>query len=174
MPLLTNGSFDLFNFQKQYEKLCSSKNLETPNAGEKAIPYSERGIEIDSRLQDYLKKLKKNGDYIVGEKGSFLPEELSILSTEVGVEFASLTIGSKSYLLRGEERSTTIPDHIFLLLLEKRGTLDCHSHPYIMDLMPSKEDMDFIRALKWQKNSMIVDPNGRKTFFDKDGVVIGG
>ena len=60
MPLLTNGSFDLFNFQKQYEKLCSSKNLETPNAGEKAIPYSERGIEIDSRLQDYLKKLKKN------------------------------------------------------------------------------------------------------------------
>ena len=26
-----------------------------------------------------------------------MPEELSILSTEVGVEFASLTIGSKSY-----------------------------------------------------------------------------
>ena len=63
VPLLTNGSFDLFNFQKQYEKLCSSKNLETPNAGEKAIPYSERGIEIDSRLQDFKETKKERRLY---------------------------------------------------------------------------------------------------------------
>lgn len=171
VPLLANGSFDLFNFQKQYEKLCSSKNLETPNAGEKAIPYSERGIEIDIRLRGYLEELKNEGDYIVGRKGSFSPEDLSILSTEEGVEFATLTIGAKTYLLRGGERSTTIPDDIFVRLIEEHGTLDCHSHPYIMDLMPSKEDTDFIRKLEWQEKSIIVDPNGRKEFFNKYGMM---
>jgi hypothetical protein len=173
LPLMSNGTFNVVKFEREYEKLCSSTHLDAPNAGEKAIPYSERGIEIDIRLRGYLEELKNDGDYIVGRKGSFSPEDLSILSTEEGVEFATLTIGAKTYLLRGGERSTTIPDDIFVRLIEEHGTLDCHSHPYIMDLMPSKEDADFIRKLEWQEKSMIVDPNGRMTFFNKEGLIIG-
>lgn len=43
-------------------------------------------------------------------------------------------------------------------MIKHKGTLDCHSHPFIGDLVPSAEDENFLRILTWQEDSIIIDP----------------
>ena len=158
------------DYKKKYT--YGSDILQTPgNAGEKAIPYSERGIDIDARVKEYAEKLTKNGDYISVSAGAVKNQDLAILTTETGVEYTSLTIGDKAYLIRGLERSTTIPEELIDALLREKGTLDCHSHPFIGDLMPSESDKDFLRRLTWQKESLIIDPTQHAVKFTADGSV---
>lgn len=146
------------------------QSLRTPGyTGEKAMPYSSRGIEIEQRLQDYLDRLGKDADYIVDEAGTFQMRDLAVLTTETGVEFTTLTIDGKSYLIRGYEKGTTIPSELIDHLLKKRGTLDCHSHPYIGDLRPSMEDKSLLAMLTWQDESVIIDPNQSAMTFTVHG-----
>lgn len=148
-----------------------STELDVPNAGEKAVPFSVRDIPIPRRLKRYLKSLTKSGDYISGKIGEFSTKDIADLTVETGVEFTSMTIGEKSYLIRGEERKTEIPQHLMRMLIMKKGTLDCHSHPFVGDLIPSENDMSFMKAIHWQKESVIVDPTNRQTIFTKDGIL---
>lgn len=161
------------NFDDFRSKYIYSNNiLKTPgNVGEKAIPYSERGIDIEPRVKKYAEKLKKNGDYISSVAGTFKSQDLAILTTETGVEYTTITINNKEYLIRGLERSTTIPDELIETLLDEHGTLDCHSHPFIGDLMPSESDKDFLRLLTWQKESLIIDPTQNAVKFTAEGSV---
>lgn len=160
---------------KHYSKLLANNplyNLKSPGSdGEKAIPYSQRGIEVDTRIKGYLKQLQKNGDYISDVAGTFKYEDIAILTTETGVEFVGLTIENESILVRGTDKGTIIPKNILNNLIEKRGTLDCHSHPYIGDLTPSAEDKDFMKTLTWQSESVIIDPTQNAVIFTKNGVV---
>jgi len=112
--------------------------LESP--GEKAIPYSERGIEIEPRLVSYMEQLSMDGTFITDKAGSYSMEDLQILTAETGVEYTMLTIDGQSYLIRGNERGTSIPDELAELLYEKQGEFVCHSHPFIGDLNPSASD----------------------------------
>ena len=158
------------DFKRKYT--YGSKILQTPgNDGEKAIPYSERGIDIEERVKKYAERLTKNGEYISEATGSFKNQDLAILTTETGVEYTSLTIGDKSFLIRGLERSTTIPGELLDELLREKGTLDCHSHPFVGDLIPSESDKDFLRLLTWQKESLIIDPTQNAVKFTADGSV---
>ena len=145
-----------------YSKLLAENplyNLKSPGSvGEKAIPYSQRGIEVDPRIKGYMNQLKKNGDYISDVAGTFKNEDLAILTTETGVEYVCLTIGNKSVLVCGTDKGTNIPKNILDDLMKKQGTLDCHSHPFIGDLTPSAEDKDFMKALTRQVESVIIDP----------------
>ena len=70
-----------------------------------------------------------------------------------------LEIGENSYLIRGNEHGTTIPDGIFEELYNQKGSFICHSHPYIGDLKPSQSDLDFLTSLTWQTESIIIDPS---------------
>ena len=144
------------------EAVMAKTSVETPNIGEIAIPYSKRGIEIEPRLKEYLDKLRSDGDYISGDSGSFSTNDVAILTTEAGVEFAVLTAGDKSFLVRGGEKSTTIPDDLFGKILREKGTFDFHSHPYIGDIIPSKTDFKILSLLPWQKTSRIVDSHGKE------------
>ncbi len=127
--------------------------------GEKAVPYSARGIELEPRLKELLVKLEKDTDYVVAAAGSFKMQDLAVLTTETGVEFTALTIGGDSYLIRGYEQGTTIPRELIDLLIKEKGTFDYHSHPFIGDLRPSKEDKALLSMLTWQHESVIIDPN---------------
>lgn len=161
---------DFEDFKKKY--LYANKVLQTPgNAGEKAVPYSKRGIDIEARVKNYAAKLTKGGDYISDVAGTFKNEDLAILTTETGVEYTSLTIGEKSYLIRGFERGTTISKELIDELLREKGTLDCHSHPFIGDLVPSEADKDFLRLLTWQKESVIIEPTQNAVKFTAEGLV---
>ena len=81
-----------------------------------------------------------------------------------------LTIGGKSYIIRGNDRGTSIPDDLVKSLYDKQGDFVCHSHPYIGDLNPSKSDLEFMKSLTWQKDSIIMDPTGDMIIFDQYGV----
>lgn len=151
------------------EAVMAKTSVETPNIGEKAIPYSKRGIEIEPRLKEYLDKLRSDGDYISGDSGSFSTNDVAILTTEAGVEFAVLTAGDKSFLVRGGEKSTTILDDLFGKILREKGTFDFHSHPYIGDFIPSKADLKLLSSIPWQKQSVIVDPKGDTMHFTNNG-----
>ena len=161
------------NFEDYKQKyLKADAVLQAPGKiGEKAIPYSERGIEIEPRLKKYMSDLSSEGDYITDVAGAFKPQDLAILTTETGVEYTSLTIGNKSYLLRGSERRTTIPNELKDELLKNHGTLDCHSHPFVGDLIPSNADKNFLKLLTWQKESAIIDPGQNAIKFTVDGTV---
>ena len=150
----------------EWEQKKVKFDLKTPGEiGEKAIPYSKRGIDIEPRLKGYLEKLHKNGDYISDKAGTFKGQDLAILTTETGVEYTILTIGEKSYLIRGKERGTTIPEELKNSAIENKGTLDYHSHPYIGDLVPSDEDRYFLNLLTWQKESVIIEPEQNAMYF---------
>ena len=158
-------------FQATGRHFDGTAGLQTPgNDGEKAVPYSERGIDIEPRVQEYAEKLTKPGDYISDKAGAFRNQDLAVLTTETGVEYTTLTIGDMSYLIRGEEGGTTIPKALMDEILAKRGTLDCHSHPFIGDLTPSESDENFLRLLTWQKESLIIDPTQKAAKFTADGV----
>ena len=146
--------------------------LKTPGEfGEKAVPYSERGIEIEPRLTGYLSELQNNADYIVRKTGEINAQDLAILTTETGVEFTVITVDGKDYLIRGDEKSTTIPLKLVDIILNQNGTITCHSHPFIGDLMPSKSDLNFLKRLTWQTESVIVDPTQQAVRFTMEGPV---
>ena len=145
--------------------------VESPGGvGEKAIPYSERGIEIEPRIKGYMEQLNSEGVYISDKAGSYNMEDLQIMTAETGMEYTMLTIDGKSYVIRGSERGTPIPDELAETLYGKQGDFVCHTHPYIGDLNPSKSDLDFMKSLTWQQESIIIDPAGEITVFDKNGV----
>lgn len=156
------------DYKQKYLK--ASKLLESPgNIGEKAIPYSERGIKLDERIKGYMKDLTKSGQYVSSKAGTYTTEDMAILTTETGVEYTLLTIGDKAYMIRGTENGTLIPEELYEELVKNKGTLDYHSHPYIGDIMPSKSDRDVLKALNWQEKSGIIDPRGNVFRFDAEG-----
>ena len=158
------------DFKKKY--IQGSKMLQTPNnTGEKATPFSERGIDIEDRLKKYIGKLNKDGEYISEVAGTFKKQDLAIMTAETGVEYTTLTFGGKSYMIRGLEKSTTIPKDLVDALLKEKGTLDCHSHPFVGDLSPSESDRNFLKMLTWQKESVIIDPTQNAVRFTADGAL---
>ena len=144
------------------------------NDPSKEESYSDRGIEIPKRIRKVLSKLKEKGDHIVCSPDAFDMKDVSIMSKETGVEFAKVTIGDKSYLIRGDGRGTYIPDDLLKEIRVNGGTLDFHSHPRGDDLVPSQSDMRMMKVLlkaTGQRSSSIVTTNGQIAHFDKDGVI---
>ena len=139
--------------------------------GEKAVPYSERNIDIGERLKGYIAELPEAGKYISASAGTFSAQDLAALTTETGVEYAVLTIGDQAHLIRGYETGTPLPGELIKLLKEQQGTWDYHTHPFIGDLLPSEEDRLFLEQLTWQGDSIIVDPTQQAVRFTPEGTV---
>lgn len=136
-----------------------------------------RNIEIPDHIKQALSKLKKAGDTISGKSGSFSMKDVSIMSKETGVEFAHVTVGDNTYLIRGDKSGTNIPQPLLNRIAKLGGTLDYHSHPYDNDCVPSRADRKMLNELQritGQSTSQIVTPNGRIVTFNKHGVVTTG
>ena len=136
--------------------------------------YSDRGITIPDNLKSLLGKMPHKGDYVTGTKSDFSMTDVSVMSKESKVEFAKVTIGDKSYLIRGDSKGTVIPDHVMSELKKGSGKLEFHSHPHNDDLVPSKADRLLMRKLSrttGQKTSAIVTPNGKTAIFSEHGVI---
>ncbi len=139
--------------------------------------YSDRGITIPSHIQAMLDKLPNKGDYIKGNTSDFDMKDVSVMSKETGVEFAKVTIGNESFLIRGDISETNIPDRILQRILQNGGRLDFHSHPHNDDLVPSRGDRDLMKLLKYhtgQQSSLIVTPNGRTLLYNDNGAISTG
>ena len=144
------------------------------NSTSKEINYTERGIEVPRYIQDALIQLKESGDYTKSDIGGYSMKDVSIMSKETGVEFAKVSIGSETYLIRGNAKGTVIPEPLMKRLKSGNGTLDFHSHPHNDDLLPSLSDRKVMRALKrttGQDYSTIVTPNGKTCIFNENGVI---
>ena len=139
--------------------------------------YTDRGISIPTQIQAMLDRLPNKGDYIKGNTSDFDMKDVSVMSKETGVEFARITIGNESFLIRGDKKGTTIPQNLIRRLRENNGTLDFHSHPHNDDLMPSQGDMAIMRQLRrWtgQLTSTIVTPNGKTLIYNERGTISAG
>ena len=141
------------------------------NVGEKAKPYSQRGIQIEHRLKSYLNKLQRNGDYITVPNGEIRNRDLAVLTTETGVEFTRVNAAGKTFLIRGSENFTTIPQEILNLVVESHGSIECHSHPYIGDIVPSDADKRMMALLTWVQESTIIDPTEKTARFNSLGLI---
>ena len=136
--------------------------------------YSDRGIEIPENVRSMLEKLPKKGSFIKGSHKDFTIRDVSIMSKETGVEFAKVTIGDESYLIRGDQFGATIPPKIKRLMRQKHSSFDFHSHPHDDDLVPSEDDIKafkIVRRITHQKSSLIITPNGRKSSFNQNGII---
>lgn len=161
-------------YLNQVEAEWASNNVDIAtdaSRGEKAIPYSERGIEIEERLRTYLEKLPEDGKYIKGKPDEFNLWDLPTLTTEAGAEFSIFDFGDRSYLVRGAERSTTISKELEDMIFEEKGRWRGHSHPFIGDLSPSRGDKKTLSKLIWQDESVIIDPTGRAAIFNAKGIL---
>lgn len=121
--------------------------------------------------------LNKKGDYITSNSNDFSMKDVSIMSKETGVEFAKVTIGNRSYLIRGDRIGTDIPDNLIKKIKTESGSLEFHSHPHNDDCVPSAADcalMNTLKRLTGQRYSTIVTPNGRTSTFDEHGVISTG
>ncbi len=139
--------------------------------------YSDRGIEIPKEIKKILSKVTQKGDYISASKEELSMLNISIMSKETGVEFARVTIGDKAYLIRGDERGTSIPDKLLKQIEKNKGTLDFHTHPHNDDCIPSSADKKVMKILKkvtGQKTSRIITPNGKNILYDEHGVIEAG
>ena len=139
--------------------------------------YTDRGIAIPPHVQAMMDKLPNKGDYIKGGTSDFDMRDVSVMSKETGAEFARLTIGNETYLIRGDDKGTTIPNNLIRRLRANGGTLDFHSHPHNDDLMPSQGDMALMRQLRrWtgQLTSTIVTPNGKTLIYNERGTISTG
>jgi len=139
-------------------------------SGEKAIPYSQRGIAIEPRVQSYLDSLSDEGTFLSDKAGTYSLQDLKVLTAETGVEYTMLTVDGTSYMIRGNERGTNIPQEILEKLYQNQGEFICHSHPFVGDPKPSKSDLNFLRSLTWQENSIIIEPSGEMVIYDQHGV----
>ena len=134
--------------------------------------YSDRGIEIPEELKVLLGKMPNKGDYVTGTNSDFSMADVSIMSKEAKVEFAKVTLGNKSYVIRGDSKGTVIPENIMDEIKREHGTLEFHSHPHNDDLIPSKADrrlMHTLSQITGQTDSTIITPNGRFCSFDENG-----
>lgn len=135
--------------------------------GQKAVPYSERGIEVEQRITDALGELTNSGKYITVNKNELNLRDLAVMTTETGDEFAKLTFGEKSIIIRGTDKGTVISDNILKTVMEGHGELEGHTHPFIGDLIPSAEDISFLKEyFPYQKKSLLVDPNQEAIEYD--------
>ncbi|MBQ0112980.1 MAG: hypothetical protein KBT03_07610 [Bacteroidales bacterium] len=145
--------------------------LQTPSIyGDKLKSFSERGIPLPDNIKNDIKQLEKSA-YIEGTKGDFTIQDISVLSREYDVEFAVINVKSKSYLIKGSEFQTKIPQEILQEMMENKGTIEYHSHPFANDIVPSKADRTALKKLKWQENSKIIDESGHICTYSKDGIV---
>lgn len=74
--------------------------------------FSSRGIEIPSNVKNYLDELKSKS-YIQGSIGDFTIKDLVIMSREEDVEFAVVSFDNKSFLIKGKEKMTEIPNDLW-------------------------------------------------------------
>ena len=136
--------------------------------------YSDRGIEVPERVKDMNRKLPKKGSYITGSKKDFSVKDVSIMSKETGVEFAKVTIGDKSFLIRGDQNGAVIPNSLISKMEKGNSSFDYHSHPYDDDIIPSEDDIKAFRKIcrkTGQTSSMIIAPNGKKASYNESGIV---
>ncbi|MDO4487593.1 MAG: hypothetical protein Q4B67_00680 [Eubacteriales bacterium] len=139
--------------------------------------YSDRGVEIPEHIKQILSKLQNKGDIISGNKDSFSIKDVSVMSKETGVEFAKVSIGNKTYLIRGDKNGAVVPEKLMKKMTKNGGILDFHSHPHDNDCIPSRADREMIKSLKsktGQSTSRIVTPNGRTVTFNEHGVISTG
>lgn len=100
-----------------------------------------------------------------------------MMSKETGVEFAKVTIGDKTYIVRGDKNEAVVPESLMKKMARSGGTLDFHSHPHDNDCVPSGADREMVIILKsmtGQSTSQIVTPNGRTVTFNEHGVISTG
>ena len=136
--------------------------------------YGNRNIELPEKLQNYLRVLTNENDFIEGKKDDFIMKDLSSLSKETGVEFARVIIENKTYLMRGNSTGTNISNDMLENMKKYNGTLDYHSHPHDDDNVPSPSDlkvMSLLEDLTGQQESQIVTTNGKTTTYNKFGIV---
>lgn len=147
------------------------------NGSQPVESYKDRGIEVPKNIQTWMSKLKQSGSFITGTSDDFSMKDVSVLSKETGVEYAKVTIGNKSYLIRGDNKGTTIPPSILKLMIKNNGIFEYHSHPYNDDLAPSPSDLKMMKKIyksTKQKTSTIVTPNGRTVLYNRNGTVSTG
>lgn len=152
--------------------LGSTYQNDTNGTEEKS--YSDRGISIPENLKTLLVKMPHKGDYVKGTKSDFSMTDVSILSKEARVEFAKVTIGDNSYLIRGDSKGAFVPEHLLSELKKGNGKLEFHSHPHNDDLVPSlydRQTMAHLKRITGQQYSTIVTPNGRTSTFNENGVI---
>ncbi|SEL02706.1 T7SS effector LXG polymorphic toxin [Ruminococcus albus] len=136
--------------------------------------YLRRGVDIPDHIKDRLSFLQNKGDLITGSVGEFSMSDVSIMSKETGVEFAHVTVGDTTYLIRGDVTSTVIPYDILDDMKKNNGIWDFHSHPFDDDCIPSPADQELLKDLynhTGQSESVIITPNGKKSTFGPDGVI---
>lgn len=147
------------------------------NGSQPVESYSDRGIEVPPNIQNWMARLKTKGSFITSTADDFNMKDVSILSKETGVEYAKVTIGNKSYLIRGDNEGTTIPESVLNRMIKNKGSLEYHSHPYNDDLAPSKGDLKMMRRIyksTGQETSSIVTPNGRTVLYNRHGTISTG
>ncbi len=142
--------------------------LNTSGYGELARPYPEE--IVPENVRDYLSRLQNYGDTIsVQSAPSF--EEISLMSRQSGTEFASITIGNKHYIIKGDKKGTPISNELLNEMKKYKGVLNCHSHPYVGDLRVSQADIEFANEISWQEMFLIITPDMRKTIYSKKGLI---
>ncbi|MCD7959477.1 MAG: hypothetical protein LUF89_08405 [Ruminococcus sp.] len=135
---------------------------------------TKRDVKLSDEAKSYDEQLQKKSDYITGKSGAFREDDVRWLSAKNGVEYACLTIGDESVLIRGDSGSTSISDEFFDRLVKNGGTFDYHTHPYDGDIIPSQSDMALmgkLSGLTGQETSKIISTDGLYSTYTEYGIV---
>lgn len=138
------------------------------NIGELAKPYPKEAIPDE--INQFLNNLPNYGDTVQVSSAPSL-EQISLMSRQGATEFSSISIGNRNYIIRGDLKGTPISEEMLEDMIRNKGILNCHSHPYIGDVQPSKSDLSLAKILSHQREFEIVTPDGMRAVYTKDGVI---
>ena len=144
-------------------KLLKTEN----NVGELAKPYPKENLPKE--IVEWIRELPRYKDSIeISSAPSY--EQISLLSRQEGVEFASITTGNRNIIIRGDASGTPISKDLLEDMIQNKGILNCHSHPYIGDLQPSKSDLWLAQILSHQEEFEIITPDNMRAVYTKHGI----
>ena len=137
-------------------------------SGELAKPYSSD--LIPSEINNYIEQLSDYGSCTEVDKALNF-SDISLMSRQTGTEFASVTIGDKHYLIKGDEKGTPISAEMLEEMRKHGGILNCHTHPYIGDLKVSETDLELAKEMYWQDKFYVISPDGQCAVYNKYGII---
>lgn len=132
-----------------------------------AIRRGEAGL--NAHRKSILSRIPDSNDWAAFSRDSIEINDLAYLSAATGDEFALLRGKNNDIIFHGTHYHCEIKDDLLDFLKTGKLRLIAHSHPDYDQIIPSKDDRDFLTCINQDKSIIISYKTGKTMEFYANG-----